>query len=75
MDSIFKRTFIKSAPSTTVEFPSVGLKPPTRVRFGLLKALIVISLGVFTGALLAKTGAAVLSESNIFNPQMDDDDD
>jgi len=51
------------------------LDPPERVRFGFLKALLVVITFVYLGGVLSKTGATFLEENEIFIPGDDDDDD
>lgn len=48
---------------------------PKKLKFALIKVIIVTGAGLFIGAQIAKKGAAVLSESNIFNPEVEDEDD
>jgi len=64
----------KNLPSEPFEPHQFGPRPVT-LKFGLLKCCVVLTLGIFLGAFSAKTCVALLSESNIFNPEVEEDDD
>lgn len=49
------------------------LQEPSRERFGLLKSLAIIVLGVYAGAWLAMIGAHVLEDLEIFIDCEEDD--
>lgn len=50
------------------------LRQPKKVRFGALKILLTIVSGIYAGAFLAKFGANLLEEYEIFVKEDDDDD-
>lgn len=50
------------------------LQEPKKIRFGLLKVIVTIILGVYFGAFLAKFSANLLEEYEIFVKGDDDDD-
>lgn len=50
------------------------LQEPKKIRFGLLKVIVTIFLGIYFGAFLAKFSANLLEEYEIFVKGDDDDD-
>jgi len=60
---------VLTAPSGAV-FPA-----PKKVQFSLLKIILVLTPGVYVGAAIAKHGATILEENEIFVPQDDDEED
>jgi len=63
-------------PSRSLVYNETGgiLDRPEQNRFGLLKALLVVTVFTCLGGTLSKTGAAFLEENEIFIPGDDDDD-
>ncbi|ESO10730.1 hypothetical protein HELRODRAFT_96981 [Helobdella robusta] len=51
------------------------LEKPTRVKFGVLKVLLVVLPSIYVGGIMSRTGAHLLEEHDIFVPENDDDDD
>jgi len=72
--TICPRTAI-SQPVRTIVYTETGavLERPEQVRFGMIKALLVVVPFTCLGAMMSKSGAAVLEENDIFVPQEDDD--
>ena len=50
------------------------LRSPKKVRFGVAKVILTIVAGIYAGAFLAKFGANLLEEYEIFVKEDDDDD-
>jgi len=60
---------VLTAPSGAV-FPE-----PKKFQFPLLKVFLVLTPGVYIGAAIAKNGATILEENEIFVPTDDDEED
>lgn len=56
--------------------PSGAILPePKKVPFPFLKLLLVLTPGIYIGAAIAKNGATILEENEIFVPTDDEEED
>jgi len=64
-------------PFRTIVYTDTGalLERPERVKFGLVKIFLCVVTFTYLGAMMSKTGAAILEETELFVPSDDDDDD
>jgi len=62
-------------PVRTIVYTETGavLERPEQVKFGLIKALLVVLPFTGLGATISKIGAVILEENELFVPQEDDD--